>query len=113
MPSGMGSKYPLVAILFLWLTCFQTAPSRFTVRTNLAPTIHSPFIAHSDHTQLDKKPKKAAKEEDEDDAAYKAKQIAGLCYPPPTYTLLIISDLFLQTRRPARRWPRRLAARAP
>lgn len=84
MPSGMGSECPLVAFRFLQLTCFQTAPSRFTVRTNLAPTTHAPFIAHSDHTpNLDKKPKKAAKDEDEDDAAFKAKQIAGLCYPPP------------------------------
>ena len=84
------------------------------MRTNLAPTTHAPSIAHSDHTlNLDKKPKKAAKDEDEDDAAFKAKQIAGLCYPPPTRTQLIISDHCLQTRKLARRWPRRLAARAP
>jgi len=30
---------------------------------------------------LDKKPKKAAKDEDEDDVAFKAKQAAGTLYP--------------------------------
>jgi hypothetical protein len=66
------------------------------VRTNLAPTTHLPSIAHSNHTlQPDKKPKKAAKDsDDEEDAAFKAKQMAGLCNPPSTYTHLVISDMF-------------------
>jgi Translation machinery associated TMA7 len=57
-----------------------------------------------------KKPKKKAVEEDDEDKAFKAKQQAGTCAPLASFELL---TKIPQTRRPARKWPRMPERKAP
>lgn len=58
-----------------------------------------------------KKPKKVAKEEDEDDKAHKAKLQAGMANRPVVQyaqELTVLTVGLTQTRRLGTKWPRRL-----
>lgn len=89
-------------------------------------TVHDTAGTNPIHNKKPKK--KPAGELDDEDMAFKQKQMAGTLSPPSRHdfssrcacgslvTTIRYKDVMLtvlQTRRPARRWPRRLAARAP
>lgn len=89
-------------------------------------TVHDTAGTNPIHNKKPKK--KPAGELDDEDMAFKQKQMAGTLSPPSRHdfssrcacdslvTTIRYKDVMLtvlQTRKLARRWPRRLAARAP